>query len=163
EKAKRALSIPFQLPAVAAVVNDLVVAVGFALDDHISENERAAISRIGANLRRILSVDEIELATAAFDPIATPAATGRAELDVVARTAGAQRADPVELKNHSGGFGVTVVLKNASLDSVAVNPAALDQRVAREAADEKSVRAVVQLAATDRDVLAFFNPDRRSR
>lgn len=84
EEVKRALAIPGELPAIAAVVDDLVIGGVVEFDEGIIIDPRVAIGGVVAEFGGAFGIDEIESAVSAFDPIIADDETGASVLEIIA-------------------------------------------------------------------------------
>ena len=84
EEVKRALAIPGELPAIAAVVDDLVIGGVVEFDERVIIDPRVAIGGVVAEFGGAFGIDEIESAVSAFDPIIADDETGASVLEIIA-------------------------------------------------------------------------------
>ena len=84
KEVKRALAIPGELPAIAAVVDDLVIGGVVEFDERVIIDPRVAIGGVVAEFGGAFGIDEIESAVSAFDPIIADDETGASVLEIIA-------------------------------------------------------------------------------
>ena len=84
KEVKRALAIPGELPAIAAVVDDLVIGGVVEFDERVIIDPRVAIGGVVAEFGGAFGIDEIEGAVSAFDPIIADDETGASVLEIIA-------------------------------------------------------------------------------
>ena len=84
KEVKRALAIPGELPAIAAVVDDLVIGGVVEFDEGVIIDPRVAIGGVVAEFGGAFGIDEIESAVSAFDPIIADDETGASVLEIIA-------------------------------------------------------------------------------
>ena len=155
---ERAFAVAGEVTRVATVVYDLAVALSIAFDEDVAVDVGVAIGWI-VELFGMVTVYEVELAVAVFDPVVANDSSGRAVFEVVSPAAFAQGAKVVVLEGDVRGFGVVVVFVNAVFNAVVVDVTSFDEDIAGLAGAEEAVAAVAKDAVANGDVVAFFEED----
>lgn len=138
EEVQGAFAVGVEVSAVAAVVEDLPIALTLSFHKHISVDVGVEIIRSTGDFF-VVTIDEIELSIAVFDPIVSNDSACGAVFQVVAQAPLTKGTVVVVFEGDPQAFGVAIVLVDAVHVAVAKNMVPSNEEFRAPGAREESI------------------------